>query len=336
MEAHEARDEQFAAQRVLAGGGDGMLQEEGVADRAVDDAVEYVCEEFALDFTKKAFVSTDFTFFLLFSFLPLPNGPLGVITYHEIVALLERVTRKVAAVLVLVFLEDGAQVGVAAHNDNGNHQRLSALVRLDGLVQVLNVLIDELVVKRQSAALIVVLFHAALLQDHQDGLFELVFLQLRLHALAQAVVVLFIREGVLDAANLGVCPTHERLDQQLSARLVALVPEVGPVGLALPFSQGDGVARLHQEGVLVLEAGADVLGNVNALAVRASLYNLLVLGAEFQDLLVRQTGQDFNDRRHIRSVAALEGLGKTSGNVLRIVEASSPVEPGVALAIRER
>lgn len=50
MEAHEARDEQFAAQRVLAGGGDGVLQEEGVADGAVNDAVEDVCQEFALDF----------------------------------------------------------------------------------------------------------------------------------------------------------------------------------------------------------------------------------------------------------------------------------------------
>lgn len=50
VEAHEARDEQFAAQRVLAGGGDGVLQEEGVADGAVNDAVEDVCQEFALDF----------------------------------------------------------------------------------------------------------------------------------------------------------------------------------------------------------------------------------------------------------------------------------------------
>lgn len=283
---------------------------------------------------QKAYVSTDslVSLFIFFSFSRIVKTD----TYHEIVALLERVTRKVAAVLVLVFLQDGAQVGVAARHDNGNHQRLSALVGLDGLVQVLDVLVDELVVEGQSAALIVVLFHAALLQDYQDGLFELVFLQLRLHALAQAVVVLLVREGILDAADLVVCSTHERLNQQLSARLVALVPEVGPVGLALPLSQGNGIARLHQEGVLVLEAGADVLGNVDALAVRAGLDNLLVLGAELQDLLVRQAGEDFNDRRYIRSVAALEGLGKTRGNVLRIVEASSPVEPGVALTVRER
>lgn len=48
MEAHEARDEQLAAQGVLARGGDGVLQQQGVADGAVDDAVEDVREEFAL------------------------------------------------------------------------------------------------------------------------------------------------------------------------------------------------------------------------------------------------------------------------------------------------
>lgn len=48
MEADEARDEQFPAERVLARGGDGVLQEEGVSDGAVDDAVEDMCEEFTL------------------------------------------------------------------------------------------------------------------------------------------------------------------------------------------------------------------------------------------------------------------------------------------------
>lgn len=334
MEAHETRDEQFAAQGVLAGGGDGVLQEEGVADGAVDDAVENVCEEFALCLIKKH--SLALTHSSLSSLLIFPPGAVESDTYHKIVALLERITRKVATVLVLVFLEDGTQVGVAALHDNGDHQGLSALVRLDRLVQVLDILIDELVVERQPAALIVVLLHAALFQGHQDGLFEFIFLELRLHALGQAVVVLLVRKGILDAADLLVCPAHERLDQQLSARLVALVPEVGPVGLALPLPQSNGVARLHQEGILVLEAGANVLGNVDALAVRAGLYNLFVLGAELHDLLVRQAGEDFDDGRNIGSVAALEGLGKTRGNVLRIVEASSPVEPGVALTVRER
>lgn len=46
--AHEAGDEQLAAQAVLAGRRDGVVQEERVADRPVDDAVQDVCEEFAL------------------------------------------------------------------------------------------------------------------------------------------------------------------------------------------------------------------------------------------------------------------------------------------------
>lgn len=44
----EARDKQLAAQAVLAGAGDGVVEEEGVTHRAVDNAIENVREEFAL------------------------------------------------------------------------------------------------------------------------------------------------------------------------------------------------------------------------------------------------------------------------------------------------
>lgn len=46
VEAHEAGDEEFGA--VFAGFGDGLVEEEGVADGAVEDAVEDVGEGFAL------------------------------------------------------------------------------------------------------------------------------------------------------------------------------------------------------------------------------------------------------------------------------------------------
>lgn len=49
VEADEAGDEQLLAEGVLARGGDGVLQQEGVAHGAVDDAVEDVCEDFALE-----------------------------------------------------------------------------------------------------------------------------------------------------------------------------------------------------------------------------------------------------------------------------------------------
>lgn len=48
VDADEARGEQLVAELVLAGGGDGVVEEEGVADGAVDDAVEDVREELAL------------------------------------------------------------------------------------------------------------------------------------------------------------------------------------------------------------------------------------------------------------------------------------------------
>lgn len=48
MVSDEARDKQLAAQAVLAGAGDGVVEEEGVTDRAVDNAIENVREEFAL------------------------------------------------------------------------------------------------------------------------------------------------------------------------------------------------------------------------------------------------------------------------------------------------
>jgi hypothetical protein len=46
--AHEARDEQLAAQVVAARGRQRVVQQHGVADRLVDDAVEDVREDFAL------------------------------------------------------------------------------------------------------------------------------------------------------------------------------------------------------------------------------------------------------------------------------------------------
>jgi hypothetical protein len=49
VDADEARGEELVAELVLAGGGDGVVQEEGIADGAVDDTVEDVCEEFALN-----------------------------------------------------------------------------------------------------------------------------------------------------------------------------------------------------------------------------------------------------------------------------------------------
>lgn len=57
MEPYEARGEQLAAQPVLFGRREGVVDEEGVADGLVDDAIEDVCEELALfmiDFSKES------------------------------------------------------------------------------------------------------------------------------------------------------------------------------------------------------------------------------------------------------------------------------------------
>ena len=48
MEAHQAANEQLATELVLLGRRQGVVQQEGVADGLVDDAVEDVCEEFSL------------------------------------------------------------------------------------------------------------------------------------------------------------------------------------------------------------------------------------------------------------------------------------------------
>jgi hypothetical protein len=48
VDADEARGEELVAELILAGRGDGVVQEECIADGAVDDAVEDVGEELAL------------------------------------------------------------------------------------------------------------------------------------------------------------------------------------------------------------------------------------------------------------------------------------------------
>src|ERR1044071_6244033 len=60
---------------------------------------------------------------------------------------------------------------------------------------------------------------------HQHRLLELILLQFLLHALGQAVGVLFIAEPLLNLADLVVGAAHQRLDQQLPPRLVAVVPD---------------------------------------------------------------------------------------------------------------
>ena len=49
VEAYEARREQLVAELILLGSRDGVVEEESVADGAVDDAVEDMCEEFTLE-----------------------------------------------------------------------------------------------------------------------------------------------------------------------------------------------------------------------------------------------------------------------------------------------
>lgn len=141
---------------------------------------------------------------------------------------------------------------VAAGDDDGYHGGLAALFGLDGPVDVVDVLVDELHVQREPAAVPVKLLHAALVEHHEHRLFELVLLELGAHALCEAVVVLFVGKRVLDETDLVVGAAHEGFDEQLAPVLVTLVPEIGPVGLALPLSQRGGVARLHQACVLVL------------------------------------------------------------------------------------
>lgn len=48
VHADEPRGQQLVAELVLAGGGQGVVEEEGIADGAVDDAVEDVGEKFTL------------------------------------------------------------------------------------------------------------------------------------------------------------------------------------------------------------------------------------------------------------------------------------------------
>lgn len=49
VEADEARDEQLASEAVLSGRREGVVEEEGVSDGFVDDAVENVGQELALE-----------------------------------------------------------------------------------------------------------------------------------------------------------------------------------------------------------------------------------------------------------------------------------------------
>lgn len=48
MDTNETGGKELMAELVLTGGGDGVVQEKGVADRPVDDAIEDMGEEFAL------------------------------------------------------------------------------------------------------------------------------------------------------------------------------------------------------------------------------------------------------------------------------------------------
>ncbi|KAL2125788.1 hypothetical protein VTI74DRAFT_2740 [Chaetomium olivicolor] len=155
-------------------------------------------------------------------------------------------------------------------------------------------------------------------------LLELVLFQLRPHTPRQAIPILLIAKPVFYPPDLVVRSAHQGLDQQLPSRLVPVIPEIGPVRLALPAAQRRGIARLHQVRILVLEPRADVLGDVDAFALRPRLHQPLVLGSQLHHLLVREPRQDLDQRLRLGcALLALERPCETRRVVRRVREPRS-------------
>ena len=174
---------------------------------------------------------------------------------------------------------------VAPHDDDLDHGRLAAFLGRESSIQMLHVLAHEAHIQLLRLA------HPLLVQHEHDRRLELVPLELGFHALLQAVVVPLVAEGILDLDDVAVGPAHQAFDEELPPRAVGLVPEVGPVSLALPSAQRDRVGGFAQiAGHLHL----DVLGDVDTFAL--GFHVLLVLGAEHQDVIIGEMGQDLDQR----------------------------------------
>ncbi|KAI6775365.1 hypothetical protein HG530_002123 [Fusarium avenaceum] len=119
----------------------------------------------------------------------------------------------------------------------------------------------------------IILLHASFFKDHEDSFLELVLLEFLFHTLDKAVVILFVRERILNITYFAVGAAHERLNEKFSASLVSL---------------SDGVASLHQKRILIFETSADMLGDVDTLAFRARLDERLVIGAQLHHLIMSQ------------------------------------------------
>ncbi len=330
--AHQAGDEQFAAQGVFLGGGDGMMEQQRISRRLVNHAVQDVREHLAL--LAKRPVSV-----LVLCAVRLGPKDLGcrrdaIGTYHQISALLQCVLGEVGLVVLAIPPQNFPKMCVAPLNHDRDHQCLTALLALDGVMEFLHVLSYQIRVDPDRSPIGVVLIHALLLEGHQHRLLELVFLELCLHALGQAVGIFLVAEAGLDLADLVIRAAHECLDQQLAARLVALVPEIGPIGLTLPLAKRRSIACLHQGGVLVLQPRADVLSDIDAFALRAGLDQALVLDPKFHHLLLRQSRENLDQRLDLRcALLPLQRLGQSRGIVYRIVETCATGSPLIASLI---
>lgn len=179
---------------------------------------------------------------------------------------------------------------VAPHDNDVDHRRLAAFLGHERFVQLLRVPAHEVDVQ------LLVLALPLLLEREEDGVAELVLLQLRLHALLQAVVVALVAEGVLDLDDVAAGAPHQALDEELPPRRVALVPEVRPVRFALPPAQRDRVRGLAE---VARDFELDVFGDVDAFAADFDVF--FVFGAELEDVIVAQLRQDPDDRTGVGS-----------------------------------
>lgn len=207
---------------------------------------------------------------------------------NKIVALLESIPGKVSLVLSLVRAQHLAQMGVATHDDNAEHDAFAALSGVDGFVQRVGVAIAILEWPY------VALFLPRGIQCHQDGFAELVCLELLVHTASQRVAVPLVLECVLDLANFVVLTAHERFDEELAARRVGLVPVVGPVALALVLSKRRHVRNLSK---VTARLQLDVLGNVDAPALNLAMS--FVFCSQLEQLVMRKRRNDVDNGVHV-------------------------------------
>lgn len=166
---------------------------------------------------------------------------------------------------------------ITSHHNDVDHRRLPAFFGRQGAMQLLRIPPYKIDVE------FLIVAHPLLFQGEEDRVAEFILFQFRLHAFFQAVVIPFVAEGVLDLDDLAVGATHQALDQQFSARGIALVPEIGPVGFAFPSAQGDGVSGFAE---VAGDFQFDVLGDVDAFT--AHLDVLFVFGSELKDVVLAQ------------------------------------------------